>query len=87
MHEVPIFCLFQSAEDHRIFPSFFRAQWPRPLELRSTPSGLFSLRLMFERSKSESLRYVIVTRAGDTLSRRFLQTDFETYTQLQLPIN
>ena len=35
------------------------------------PSGLFSLRLTFEISKSESLRDVSVTRIGDT----FPQTD------------
>ena len=35
------------------------------------PSGLFSLRLMFERSKSESLRDVSVTRIGDTFPTVF----------------
>ena len=40
----------------------------RPLEFRSTSSGLFSLKLMFECSKSESLRDVSVTRVGDTIS-------------------
>ena len=35
------------------------------------PSGLFSLRLTFERSKSESLRDVSVTRMGDTFSQGF----------------
>ena len=49
-------------------------QWPRPLEFRSTPFGLFSLKLMFERSKSESLRDVSVTRIGDTLSYGFPHT-------------
>ena len=39
------------------------------------PSGLFSLRLMFERSKSESLRDVSVTRIGDTFSHGFLLTE------------
>ena len=47
----------QSAENHRIFPSFFRTL-SISLELGLTPSGLFSLRLTFERSKSESLRDV-----------------------------
>ena len=65
----------QSAENHRDFPSFFRTQYSRPLEFGSTPSRLFSLRLMFERSKLESLRDVGVTRIGDTLSYGFLQTD------------
>ena len=39
--------LYQSAviENHRIFPSFFRTQWWRPLMFRSTPSCLFSMRI------------------------------------------
>ena len=46
----------------------------RLLEFRSTPSGLFPLKLMFKCSKSESLRDVSVTRIGDTLSYDFPQT-------------
>ena len=38
------------------------------------PSHLFSLRLMFVHSKSESLHDVSVTRIGDTLSYGFPQT-------------
>ena len=38
-------------------------------------SSLFSLKLMFERSKLESLRDISVTRIGDTLSYGFLQTE------------
>ena len=38
------------------------------------PSRLFSLRLMFDRSKLESLWDVNVTRIGDTLSNGFPQT-------------
>ena len=64
----------QSAENHRIFPSFFRIQWSVSLEFGLTPSGLFSLRLTFELSKSESLRDVSVTRIGDTFSYGFPQT-------------
>ena len=37
-------------------------------------SRLFSLKLMFDRSKLESLRDVSVTRIGDTLSYDFIQT-------------
>ena len=36
---------------------------------------LFSLRLMFDRSKLESLRDVSVTSIGDTLSHGFPKTD------------
>ena len=61
----------QSAENHRIFPSFFRTQWSISLEFGLTPSGLFSLRLTFELSKSESLRDVSVTRIGDTFPTVF----------------
>ena len=64
----------QSAEYRRMFPSFFRTQQLRPLELRSTPSHLFSLRLMFDHLKLESLRDVSVTRISDTLSDGFPQT-------------
>ena len=39
------------------------------------PSHLFSLRLMFDLSKFESLHDVSVTRIGDTLSYGFLQTE------------
>ena len=35
------------------------------------PSGLFSLRLTFERSKLESLRDISVTRIGDTFPTVF----------------
>ena len=66
--------LIQSAENHRIFPSFFRTQSSRSSEFRSTPFGLFPLRLMFERSKSESLRDESVTRIGNTLSYGFPQS-------------
>ena len=38
------------------------------VRVQSMPSRLFSLRLMFECSKSQSLRDVSVTRIGDTLS-------------------
>ena len=65
----------QSAENRRYFPSFFPTQHSRQLEFGSTPSNLFSLRLMFERSKLESLRDVSVTRIGDTLSYGFPQTE------------
>ena len=44
------------------------------LEFESTPSRLFSLRLMFDRSKLESLRDVSVTRIGDAFSYGFPQT-------------
>ena len=37
----------------------------------STPSGLFSLRLMFGRSKLESLRDVRVTKISDTFPMVF----------------
>ena len=67
--------IVQSAENHRMFPSFFRKQQSTPLESRSTPSRLFSLRLMFDRSKLESLRDVSVTTIGDTLSLGFPKTD------------
>ena len=65
----------QSAENRRYFPSFFPTQHSRQLEVGSTPSHLFPLRLMFERSKLESLRDVSVTRIGDTLSYGFPQTE------------
>ena len=44
-----------------------------------TPSGLFSLSLTIERSKSETLRDVSVTRIGDTFSTVFrrLCEDFQ----------
>ena len=45
------------------------------LEFEVTSSRLFSLRLMFDRSKLESLRDVSVTRIGDTLSYSFPQTE------------
>ena len=40
----------------------------------SMPSGLFSLKLMFDRSKSESVCDASITRIGDTLSYGFAQT-------------
>ena len=46
---------------------------------RSKPSRLFSLRLMFEHSKLESLRDVDVTRNSDTLSLGFSQTVFSCF--------
>ena len=64
----------QSAENCRFFSFVFRTQYSRPLEFGSMPSRLFSLRLMLERSKLESLRDVSVTRIGDTLSHGFPQT-------------
>ena len=75
--------LFQSAENHRIFPSFFRKQWSISLEFGLTPSGLFSFRLTFELSTLESLRDVRVTRIGDvfpTVFRRlFWQMMFQAW--------
>ena len=62
---------FQAAKNHRIFPSFFRTLLSISLEFGLTPSCLFSLRLAFERSKSESLRDGSVTRVGDTLPTVF----------------
>ena len=57
------------------FSSFFSAQKSRSLELRWGPFSLFSLKLMFKRLKSESLRDVSVARiGGDTLSYGFSQT-------------
>ena len=47
----------------------------RSLEFGSTPSRLFSLRVVFERSKLESIHDISVTRIGDTLSYGFAQTD------------
>ena len=55
----------------KIFPSFSRTQCSISLEFGLTPSGLFSLRLTFELSKSESLRDVSVTRIGDTFPTVF----------------
>ena len=37
-------------------------------------SGLFSLKLIFDRSKLESLCDISITRIGDTLSYGFPQT-------------
>ena len=65
---------YQSAENQNICPSFFRTQWSRPLEFRSTPSCLFSLRMIFEHLKLESRRDVSITSIGDTLSYGFPQT-------------
>ena len=64
----------QSAENRRVLPSFFRTQQWKTLEFGSTPSGLLSLKLMFDRSKLESLCDVKVTRIGDTLSYGLPQT-------------
>ena len=64
----------ESSENHDIFPSFFRVLWSRPLGLRAMRSRLFSLKLIFEHSKSESLCYVIITRIGETLPCGFPQT-------------
>ena len=44
------------------------------VKFRSTPSSLSSLKLVFERSKSGSLRGVSVTRIDNTLSYGFPQT-------------
>ena len=44
------------------------------LEFGSTQSGLFSFILMFQRSKSESLRDVSVTRIDHILSHGFPET-------------
>ena len=52
----------------------------KPLELWSTPSCLFSLRLMFDCSKLESLRDVSITRIDDTLSYGFPQTGLMRWT-------
>ena len=67
-------CYWLLNKNRRFFLSFFRTQYSRPLEFGSTPSGLFSLRLMFKRSKLESKGDVSVTRIGDTLSHGFPQT-------------
>ena len=69
----------QSAKNHRIFPSFIQTQKSRPLEFRSMPSCLLSLRLMFKHLKLESLGDVCVTRIVDTPSYSFLQTVFSYY--------
>ena len=61
----------QSAENHRMFLLVFRMQQSISLEFELTPSSLFSLRLTFELSKSESLRDVSVTRIGDTFPAVF----------------
>ena len=53
-----------------------------PLELGLTPSGLFSLRLTFELSISESVCDVRVTRIGDTFSYGFPQTDICHFSML-----
>ena len=60
----------QSDKHNRMFPPFFRKQESRLFGFRSS---LFQSRLMFERSKSKSLRNVSVTRICDTLSYGFLQ--------------
>ena len=57
--------LAQSAENRRFFPPLSRAQLSRPLEFRSTPSNLFSLKREFEHSELESHRDVSVTRIDD----------------------
>ena len=48
------------------------------------PSCLFSLRLMFDCSKLESLRDVNVTRISDTLSYSFTQTVTEIFSKSQI---
>ena len=53
---------------------FFLRSFERSRRDRSTPSRLFSLRLMFDRWKLGSLRDASVTRIGDTLSYSFPQT-------------
>ena len=45
------------------------------VRFESTPSDLFFLKLMFDRSKLESLCDVSVTRIGDTLSYGSPQTE------------
>ena len=46
------------------------------VRVRITPSGLFSFRLKFELSKSESLRDVSVTRIGDTFPTVFRRLQY-----------
>ena len=48
-------------------------------QFRSTPSCLFSLKLMFGCSKSESLHDVSINRIGDTLSYGFPKTELESF--------
>ena len=69
--------LYSLPKTIEIFLRSFEHSNLRPLEFRSTPSGLFSLRLMIDRSKLESLRDVSVTRIGDTLSHGFPQTVYD----------
>ena len=65
----------QSTINHRIFPSFLLSNAViNTVTVQTTPSRLFSLTLMFDRSKSESLRDVSVTRISDILSYDFPQT-------------
>ena len=60
-----------SAENHRIFRSFFRTVQSISLEFEITPSGLASLRLTFELSELESRHDVSVTRIGGTFPTVF----------------
>ena len=58
----------QSAETHTIFPLLFRTPHSQRLEFRSTPSSLFSMKLVFERLKIESYHDVSVTKIGESVS-------------------
>ena len=57
------------------FSSVYSNAVIRTVGVKIKPSDLFSMRLMFKRSKSESLHDVSITIIGDTLSYGFLQTD------------
>ena len=66
------------------FPLVLSNAAARQLEFRSTPLDLFSLKLMFECSKSESLHDVSMKRIGDTLSYGFPQTELESFALISL---
>ena len=65
------------------FHLFFRTQWPGPrasaviIEFRSTPFDLFSFKLVFEHSKSESQPDVSVTRIGYSHSFLWFSADWD----------
>ena len=71
VHKVKQKVSIQSAENHRIFLHSFERSSRISLEFGLMPSGLFSLRLTFELSESESLCDVSVTRIGDTFPMVF----------------
>ena len=56
---------------------------PKTIEffLHSFEHGLFSMGLMFDRSKLESPRDVSVTRISDTLSYGFPQTELHNFAE------